>query len=107
MVYTIEQIKEKILPIIEKYEIKVVYIFGSYARGDATIDSDVDILFRLKGSRVIGLIYGVLIDEIQDTLNKKVDLVTEESLYDVEEMKRSPWFIKSIFEERVKIYEKN
>ena len=36
MVYTLEQLREKITPIAEKYRIPAVYVFGSYARGEAT-----------------------------------------------------------------------
>lgn len=46
MVYTIEEIKEKIKPIAEKYHLKKVYLFGSYARGEADEESDVDIAFE-------------------------------------------------------------
>ena len=35
MVYTIDQIKDKIYPVAEKYDLSKVYLFGSYARGEA------------------------------------------------------------------------
>ena len=44
MVYTIQQIQARVLPIIQKYRIPSMYLFGSYARGDATEDSDLDFL---------------------------------------------------------------
>ncbi|MGX9845510.1 nucleotidyltransferase family protein, partial [Streptococcus iniae] len=43
MVYTMEEIKEKIQPIAEKYEIPAIYLFGSYARNEADEDSDIDL----------------------------------------------------------------
>ena len=43
MCYTIKEIKEKTVPIAEKHGISRMYLFGSYARGEATDDSDVDI----------------------------------------------------------------
>ena len=42
-VLTIKQIKERIKPIMEKHGIKDVYLFGSYARGEAKSSSDIDI----------------------------------------------------------------
>lgn len=43
MCYTIEQIKEKTIPIAKAYGINKMCLFGSYARGEATDNSDVDI----------------------------------------------------------------
>ena len=37
MVYTIEQIQEKIIPLAEKYNLSAVYLFGSYARVEPAI----------------------------------------------------------------------
>ena len=43
-VYSIEEIINICTPIFEKYNVDKVYIFGSYARGEATKDSDIDLL---------------------------------------------------------------
>ena len=74
-VLTIKQIKERIKPIIEKYHIEEVYLFGSYARGEAGPNSDVDI-YCSSGN--IKTLYGEidLIDELEQALGKKVDVVT-------------------------------
>ena len=53
MVYTIEQLRERITPVAEKYQLRAVYLFGSYAKGEATDDSDVDILVDRTDSIVI------------------------------------------------------
>ena len=42
-VYTLEEIAERIAPVARKYNIPKVYVFGSYARGEADPDSDVDL----------------------------------------------------------------
>jgi predicted nucleotidyltransferase len=106
MLYTLDEIRTRIAPIAQKYEISAMYLFGSYARGEATEESDVDLLFPRQGSNVRGLAFGALYDELQTSLGKGVDLVTEESLADPQERKRSPWFIRNIMKERVAIYEK-
>lgn len=42
MVLTIEEIAEKINPVIEQHDVSKVWLFGSYARGDADENSDID-----------------------------------------------------------------
>ena len=49
MVLTVDEIKERVKPVAEKYEIPVVYIFGSYARDEATNESDIDFLVGTTG----------------------------------------------------------
>ena len=50
MIYTIDEISSRIRPVAEKYHLKAVYLFGSYARGEARDDSDVDLLVDLSGA---------------------------------------------------------
>ena len=50
--YTIDEIKNIVTPIAEKYQIAHVYLFGSFARGDFDEQSDIDISIEkgnLKG----------------------------------------------------------
>ncbi len=61
-----------------RYPIEQMAIFGSRARGDATPESDVDILVSFNGR--IGIEFIDLADELEKILGKKVDLVTMESL---------------------------
>jgi len=53
------------------------YLFGSYARGDASVSSDIDILVELDYSEGIGLKYIQMQLELPSLLNKEVDLVSE------------------------------
>lgn len=59
------------------------WLFGSYSRGEETLDSDVDILITLDKSAHVGLfkLSGMYLD-LQDLLNKKVDLVVDSGLMD-------------------------
>lgn len=43
MVYTIEELREKVKPIAKKYQLSKVYLFGSYARNEADDQSDIDL----------------------------------------------------------------
>jgi len=70
----IEQIKQKILPILQRYEVKRVGLFGSCVRGQMTDDSDIDILVEIQ--KDISLLdFAGLKLEIEEALNRKVDLV--------------------------------
>ena len=42
--YTIDEIREKVKPVAERYGIEKVLLFGSYARGEADEDSDIDVI---------------------------------------------------------------
>ena len=56
------------------------YLFGSYARGEANEQSDVDILIELDYSQSIGLAFVEMQLDLQDMLSRKVDLVSERGL---------------------------
>jgi hypothetical protein len=69
----IEQIKQKILPILRRYGAKKAALFGSCIRGEMTPDSDVDILVEI-GKDISLLDFVGLKLEIEEVLNRKVDL---------------------------------
>ena len=61
MVYTIDEIKAKIIPIAKQYNLSKVYLFGSYARGEADEKSDVDIAIELNDESSYFDVYGKLL----------------------------------------------
>ena len=61
MVYTIDEIKAKINPIAKQYNLSKVYLFGSYARGEADDKSDVDIALELEDESTYFDVYGNLL----------------------------------------------
>jgi uncharacterized protein len=76
---TIEEVKQKTQPILEQHGVTYAAIFGSLARGEDRPQSDVDILVRLgRPTGIIG--YMKLIQNLEESLQKKVDLVTEQGL---------------------------
>ncbi len=95
-IYTIKQIKIIIKPILNKYGITDINLFGSYARGDQTKDSDIDI-YCDKGNIKSLIDEGFLIDELENALNKKVDLVFNTSYMD-------DYFKNQIMEDMIKLY---
>ena len=80
-IYTIKEIKTIIKPILNKYGINEIYLFGSYARGEAKESSDIDIYCN-KGNVKTFIDQGLLEDELEKALNKKVDIVFDSSYID-------------------------
>ena len=62
----------------EKYGVSQIGLFGSYARGDTTDKSDVDILVEFE--RPVGLDYLRLASELEELIGMKVDLVTKKGI---------------------------
>ena len=75
----IEEIKQKILPILQEYGVEKVALFGSCVRGEVEEDSDIDILVEIK--KDISLLDFVgLKQKIEEALGRKVDLVEYDTL---------------------------
>ena len=78
-VLSLDSIKYLLLPVVKKYGIESLSIFGSYARNEAKPASDVDIL--INGGNYHGLIeYMNMVDEMKRVLERDVDVVTQSSL---------------------------
>ena len=89
----IKNIKKKIIPILKKNDVARAGIFGSYARGEAKKNSDVDIL--IQPPKGIGFGFAGIELELEKKLKKKVDLLTYNSIH--------PLLKSSILKEEVKI----
>lgn len=94
--YTIEEIKTIVEPIARKYGVKRVYLFGSYARGNVTENSDVDLRIDKGSLKGLFALCG-LYTEIEEALQMKVDILTTGSLEDE--------FLRKIQKEEVLLYE--
>lgn len=68
----IEEIKRKILPILQRYGFKKVGLFGSFIRGEMREDSDIDILVEIKKDINLLDFVGIKL-EIEETLGRKID----------------------------------
>ena len=75
MIYTIDQIRRIAAPIAAAYGVKNMRLFGSYARGEATKQSDVDLIID-RGSLRGGFALGGLYADLRDGLRKELDRVT-------------------------------
>lgn len=82
-IYSIEEIKTKINEnknyLKEKYNVRGFLLFGSYAKGEQTEQSDIDLLVNFQ--KVIDMFEMIdLQDYLQDLFGKKIDLGTKKGL---------------------------
>ena len=105
MIYTISQIRELITPVAEKHHLKAVYLFGSYARGCANEDSDIDLLIDTSDTSIRTLMdLGAVYCDLEDALQKPVDLITVSSLLQNIQMPSEENFRNTIQKERKTLY---
>ena len=76
-VYTVNDIKEKLLPVFKKHNIKKAILFGSYAKGSADNRSDIDIMVD---SNLRGLAFYGLLEDVVNTIGKSVDLLYKQQI---------------------------
>ena len=104
MVYSVDELKRRIAPVAEKYGLQAVYLFGSYARSEATEQSDVDILIDRTGSKIHGMFeMGGLYEDLRACIHKEIDLVTTQTLEQSSTQQRTPLFVRNVQEERIRL----
>lgn len=96
-IYNIEDIKEIVKPIFDEYKVNHVLLFGSYARNEASLISDIDLciidpkikslkLFSLKG-------------DLQKALSKDIDI------FQISSIETDSPIYKNIFSDGITIYD--
>ena len=95
MRYTVDEIQKIVAALAAQYGADRIYLFGSYARGDADQDSDIDL--RIDKGAIRGLQMGGLATDLEDALGIPVDLVPTGSL--------DSKFLNSISVDEVLMYE--
>ena len=105
MIYTNDQIRQIVKPIAEKHGLPAVYIFGSYARGTATEESDIDLLVDTTGTALRSLFaLGGLYNDLDEAFDKPVDMVTLSAIEQNTTRPSQLLFRENIMRERRKIY---
>ena len=84
--------------VLTQYDVSEAYLFGSFARGEQTPDSDIDLRLVYGNAMTFGALYE-LSYELEMELGRKVDVVTNPP----EHMR--PAFRKSIEQDEVRVYE--
>ena len=78
MPYTIDELRSIISPIAAEHGMKSVSLFGSYSKGNASADSDIDLKIEKGQLRTMFQICGFRL-AVEDALKLPVDLITSES----------------------------
>lgn len=95
MRYSVEEIKAIVSGLARQYGVGRIYLFGSYARGSANADSDIDL--RIDKGAIRGFQLGGLAADLEDAFGLSVDLVPTGCL-DLN-------FLKSISADEILLYE--
>lgn len=75
-----EEIKDKIVPLLKRHDVVHAAIFGSFVRGEAKKDSDIDFLIEFKGEKSL-LDLAALKIELEDLLGREVDIVEYSTIH--------------------------
>lgn len=70
-------IKKSVAKIAEKYDVKRIYLFGSYVKGQATASSDIDLYME---SDLYGLEYFEFVEQLRGNLKKKVEVLSNKTI---------------------------
>ena len=94
-IYSLDEIKDIAAPIAKKYGVADMYLFGSYARGEATATSDLD--FRIERGRIRSLFeLSAMYNALSEGFQKDLDLLTSQNI--------EPEFLAAIRPEEVLVY---
>ncbi|MEA4896105.1 MAG: nucleotidyltransferase domain-containing protein [Oscillospiraceae bacterium] len=96
---TVDEIRKKLFSVFDSAPVYKAVLFGSYARGEETEDSDIDIVIDSNNQLLNIYFYGVL-ENITQALGRKVDL------FEISEIKPGSPIFKNIQREGVLLYEK-
>ena len=93
-IYTMEKIKDLVKPIANKYNVQSIYLFGSYARGEADENSDLDFLVFGGESFKLTNIFA-LAEDLRDAFQRQVDV------FEISEINIDSDFYLNIMNERL------
>lgn len=96
-VYTVDQLRKLLVPVFRNHDIRKAVLFGSYGKGKADGQSDVDLLVEsdLKGLKFVGLI-----EDVRTAVDKEVDIL------DVSHVEKGSRIDREIEKTGVLLYEK-
>jgi len=89
-----EEIKDKIVPVLKRHDVVHAAIFGSFVRGEAKKESDIDILVEFKGEKSLLDLVALKL-ELEELLGIDVDVLTYNSIH--------PFIRETILKEQVTI----
>ncbi|MCD8107597.1 MAG: nucleotidyltransferase domain-containing protein [Oscillospiraceae bacterium] len=104
-ILSLQEIADIVKPIAERYGLRAVYLYGSYARGTANEESDIDLVIDTTGTSIKSLFaLGALYSELEEALGKEIDLITLSSLTQTPQMPSEIGFRDNVQKEKVNLY---
>lgn len=95
-ILTFNDIQRVVKPLAEQYHIDEVFLFGSYARNEATPTSDIDFLvFGGKNFKLTSIF--AFAEDLRTVMQKEIDV------FEINEVNRNSTFYDTIMKERVKV----
>lgn len=94
-ILTVEKIKEICTEIFSSYNVDYCYLFGSYAKGKATENSDIDLLVCTE---ITDIAFYDLVEILREKLNKKVDILN------LQQLNENLDLVNEILKDGIKIY---
>ncbi|MCK4398769.1 MAG: nucleotidyltransferase family protein [Methanophagales archaeon] len=76
----IDEIKKTLIEVLKKHGVKKAALFGSIVRGEATEESDIDLLIEFGGRKSLLDLAGLKL-ELQELLRRRIDVLTYKSLH--------------------------
>ena len=95
---SLADISSAVSRVLPCYDVREAYLFGSFARGEQTSDSDIDLRLVYGDTMTFGKLYDLSL-ELEEELGIKVDIVTNPPEY------MRPAFRQNIEQDEVRIYE--
>ena len=104
-VLQLDEIRDTVSELGRKYGLERAYLFGSYARGTATEESDIDLLIDTEGTDIRSLLdLAAVYCDLEEALKKPVDLLTLSSITQEARMPSDAAFREAVIEERKVLY---
>lgn len=95
---TLADIPSAVSRVLPRYDVREAYLFGSFARGEQTPDSDIDLRLVCGDSMTFGTLYELSL-ELEEELGREVEIVTNPPGH------MRPAFRKNIEQDEVRLYE--
>jgi predicted nucleotidyltransferase len=76
----LDEIRKALIDVLREHEVKKAALFGSIVRGEATEESDIDLLIEFEGRKSLLDLAGLKLD-LQELLRRRVDVLTYKSLH--------------------------
>ena len=94
-ILSLDDIKDNTKSILDKYDVTSCILFGSYAKGKAREDSDIDMIVDCD---ISGLAFFGLVEELREALHKKIDLL------DISQLLNNKELLSEVLKDGIRIY---